>query len=71
MLRCEDQLADDSGKAVFTIGSITLPDKKIKSNNYQFLCVGRLVNILVHFLLRHLNWIERYSIMNIGHIFFV
>ena len=49
MLRCEDQLADDSGKAVFTIGSITLPDKKIKSNNYQFLCVGQLVNILVHF----------------------
>ena len=41
--------------AVFTLGSITLPDKKIKSNNYQVLCVGRLINILVYFLLRHFN----------------
>ena len=57
--------------AVFTLGSITLPDKKIKSNNYQFLCVGRLINILVYFLLRHFNWIKRYSTMKIGRIFFV
>ena len=40
MSHFDDQLADDSGKAVFTLGSITLPDKKIKSNNYQF-CVCR------------------------------
>ena len=36
-------------RADFTSGSITLPDKKIKSNNYQFLCVGRLINVLVYF----------------------
>ena len=53
-----DQFADDSGKVVFTLGSITLPEKKIKSNNYQFLCAGRLVNIMVYFLLRHLNLIK-------------
>ena len=57
--------------AVFTLGSITLPDKKIKSNNYQLLCVGRLINTFVYFLLRHLNWIKRYSTMKIGRIFFV
>ena len=34
-------------KAVCTLGSITLQDQKIKSNNYHFLCVGRLINILV------------------------
>ena len=43
MSRFDDQLADgttrSSGKAVVTLGSITLPDKKIKSNNNQFLCV--------------------------------
>ena len=59
------------GWAVFTLGSITQPDKKIKSNNYQHLFVGRLINILVSFLLRHLNWIKRHSIMKIGRIFFV
>ena len=48
-------------KAVSTLGSITLQDKKTKSINYHFLCVLRLINILVLFLLRHLNWIERYS----------
>ena len=45
-------------KAVFTLGLITLQDK-IKSNNYHFLCVARLINILVLFLLQHLNLIER------------
>ena len=45
-------------KAVRTLGSISLHDKKIKSNNYQFLCVLRLINILLLFLLRHLNWID-------------
>ena len=40
MSHFDDQLADDSRKAVFTLGSVTLPDKKIKSNNYQF-CVCR------------------------------
>ena len=49
MSRFVDQLPDDSGTAVFTLGSITLPDTKIKSNNYQFLCVGHLINILVYF----------------------
>ena len=34
-------------KAVRTLGSITLQDKKIKSNNYQFMCVGWFINILV------------------------
>ena len=58
-------------KAVCTLGSITLYDKKIKSNNYQFLCVLRFINILVLFLLRHLNWIDRYSTMKIGRNFFV
>ena len=33
-------------KAVYTLGLITLQDQKIKSNNYHFLCVGRLINIL-------------------------
>ena len=59
------------GKAVCTLGLITLQDQKIKSNNYHFLCVGPLINILVLFLLQHLNWIERYSTMKIGRFFFV
>ena len=58
-------------KAVCSLGSITLHDKKIKSNNYRFLCVLRLINILVLFLLRHHNWIDRYSNMKIGRNFFV
>ena len=58
-------------KAVCTLGSKALQDKKIKSNDYIFLCVNRLINILVLFLLRHLNWVERYSIMKIGRFFFV
>ena len=57
--------------AGFTLGSITLPDKKIKFNNYQILCVGRLINVLVYFLLIHLNWIKRYSSMKSGRLFFV
>ena len=52
-----------------TLGLITLEDKKIQSNNYLFLCVGRLTNILVYFLLQHLNWIERYSTVKIGRFF--
>ena len=35
------------------------------------MCVGRLINILVLFLLQNLNWIERYSTMKIGRFFFV
>ena len=58
-------------KAVSIFGSITLQDKKIKSNNYHFLCVLRLINFLVLFLLRYLNWIERYSTIKIGRFFFV
>ena len=58
-------------KAVCTLGSITIRDKKIKSNNYQILCVLCLINILVLFLLRHLNWIDRYSNMKIGRNSFV
>ena len=58
-------------KAVCTLGLITLQDQKIKSNNYHFLCVGHLINILVLFLLQHLNWIERYSTKKIGRFFFV
>ena len=54
-----------------TLGSVTVQDKKIEPNNYQFLCVGRLIYILVLFLLRHLNLIERYSTMKIGRFFFV
>ena len=71
MSRFDDQFADDSGQAVFTLVSITLPDKKIISNNYPFLCVTHLINILVYFLLRHLKSIERYSSMKIVCIFFV
>ena len=52
--------------AVFTLGSIAIPDKKIKSYHYQFSCVLRLSNSLVLFLFRYLNWIERYSTMKIG-----
>ena len=54
-----------------TLGLITLHNKKIKSNNYQFLCVLRLINSFVLFLLWHLNCIDRYSTMKIGHNFFV
>ena len=57
-------------KDVCTLGSITLYDKKIKSNNFQVLCVLRLTNIFVLFLLQHLNWIDRYSIIKIGRYFF-
>ena len=58
-------------KAMRTLDSITLQDKKIKSNNYQFVCVGRFINILVLILLRNLNWIENYSTMKIRRFFFV
>ena len=58
-------------KAVCTLGLITLQDQKIKSNNCHCLCVGRLINILVLFLLQHLNWIKSYSTMKIRRIFFV
>ena len=58
-------------KAVCTLGLITHQDRKIKSCNYHFLCVGHFINILVLFLLQHLNWIERYSAMKIGRFFFV
>ena len=58
-------------KAVCTLGLFTLHDKKIISNNYHFLCVGRLINILFLFLSQHLNWIERYSNMKIGRFYFV
>ena len=55
-------------KAVCTLGLITLQDQKIKS---IFLCVGHLINILVLFLLQHLNWVERYSTVKFGRFFFV
>ena len=58
-------------KTVCTLGLITLQDQKIKSNNYHFLFVGRLIKILVLFLLQHLYCIERYSTMKIGRFFFV
>ena len=58
-------------KAVCTLDLITLQDQKIKSNNYHFLCVRRLINNLVSFWMQHLNWIERYSSMEIGRFFFV
>ena len=58
-------------KAVCILGLITLQDQKIKSNNYHFLCVGHLINILGLFLLQHLNQIDRYSAMKIGRFFFV
>ena len=60
-----------AGKAVCTLGLITLQDQKIKLNNDYFLCVGHLINILGLFLLQHLNQIERYSAMKIGRFFFV
>ena len=37
-------------KAVRILGSITVQDQKIKSNNYHFYSVRRLINILVLFL---------------------
>ena len=57
-------------KAECTLGFITLQDQKINANNYPCLCVGRLINIFVLFLLQHLNWIERYSTMKIRRFFF-
>ena len=54
-----------------TSGVITLQDQKIKSSDLHFLCVGRLINILVLFSLQYLNWIEGYSTMKIGRFFFV
>ena len=57
--------------SVYTLGLITFQDQKIKSNNYHFLCVGLLINILVLFLLQHLSCIERYGTMKIGRLFFV
>ena len=56
-------------KAVCTLGLITLQDQKIKLNNYHFLCVGRLINILVLFLLQHLNWIKRYMKIGVSFLF--
>ena len=53
-------------KAVCTLGSITLQEQKIKSNNNHFLCVRRLINILVFIQFRHFN-----CIMEIGRFFFV
>ena len=51
MSRFDDKIPDDNGKKdVRTLSSITLLDKKIKSNNYQFLCANILINILVLFL---------------------
>ena len=58
-------------KAVGTLGLFTLKDKKIISDNYHILCVGRLINILVLFLLQLLNWNETYSTMKTGRFFFV
>ena len=58
-------------KAVCILGLITLQDQNIKSNNYHYLCVGRLISIFVLFLLQHLNWIERYNTIKIGRFFFV
>ena len=65
----DDQLADDSELSCFTLGSITLPDKKIKSNT-TFVC-RTFDKRFGLFLLRHLNWVKRYSTMKIGRIFFV
>ena len=59
------------GKAECTLGLLTLQDQAIKSYNYHFLCVGRLINSLVLFLLKFLNLIERYSTIKIGRFFFV
>ena len=58
-------------RSVCTLGLITLQDQKIRSNNYHFLCVGHLINILGLFLLQHLNQIDRYSAMKIRRFFFV
>ena len=54
-----------------TSSVITLQDQKIKSSDYHFSGVGRLINILVLFLLQHLDRIEGYSTMKIGRFFFV
>ena len=59
MSRFDDKLAGDRGMSCFTLDSISLPEKKIKSNNYHLWCVGRSINILEYFLLGHLNWIKR------------
>ena len=45
MSRFDDQLADDSGMSCFHFRFNNSSDKKIKSNNYQLLCAGRLINI--------------------------
>ena len=71
MSRIDDNFIVRIEKAVSIFGSIILQDKKIKSNNCYFLCVLRMISILVLFLLRYLNWIERYNTIKIGRFFFV
>ena len=57
-------------KAVFNIGSITLPDKKINQMISNFVC-QTFHKPFGLFLLRHPNWIDRYNTMKIGRFFFV
>ena len=71
MSRFDDQLADDSEMSCFHCRFNNSSRQEDKINNDQLLCVGRLINILVYLLLRHLNWIKSYSTMKIGRIFFV
>ena len=44
-----------------TLGSITLHDDQIKSNNYKFVCVGRLIMTLA---------LSRYRTLTIYNVFF-
>ena len=58
MSRFDDKLPDDNGKSCVHIrfdNPSRLEDKKKTITN--FLGVGRLINILVLFLLQHRNWI--------------
>ena len=71
MSRFDDLLPDDNGKSCVHI-RFNNPSRSVdKINSLPLLCVGRLINILVLFLLQHLSPIERYSTMKIGRFFFL
>ena len=55
MSRFVDLLPDDNGKSCVDIRFNNPSNRKIKSNNYQFLLVRRLIKILVLFFFGHLT----------------
>ena len=58
-------------KAVCTLGSITLQDKKIKIKQLQIFECPTFDKHFGFIFVATSNWIERYSTMKIGRFFFV